>query len=115
MFRHVSKTVTYRSGELDGNLRHADKSPVEVLDRLGSILGRLVTDIAYPSLGKESGVCDGVSPKMFLKVVLIHSRRKTSHKDAGRLFFCSHDDGSRRGITVGLMWSYKIKNTRIRC
>jgi len=72
--------MTYRSGKLDGDFRHADKSPVKVLDSLCSIIGGLVADIANSSLRKKPRVCDGVFCKMFFEVGLIHCRRKTSHE-----------------------------------
>lgn len=83
-------STTYRSCKFDGNLGHADESLVEVLDRLGSILGSLVTNIADSSLRKESGVRNGEFAKVLFEVVLTHGGRKTSHEYARRLL-CGHD------------------------
>lgn len=73
---------TYWSGRFDRDLRHANIRLVEVLDSLGGDFGRLVADIANPSLGDQLDVGDFavVCGKVFAEIRLCDVGRKTPDK-----------------------------------
>lgn len=75
---------TYGTRNLDIDLGEFDKRLVEVLDRLGSVLGGLVAHIAYPPMRKEFDVCDGELGKVLAHVVLSELGRQSAHEDTRR-------------------------------
>ena len=74
---------TYRTCEFHSYPRHADEGLVEIFDRSGGLVGRLVPNIAYASMGDELAVGDGVlGGEMLLEVILCQARRQTTDEDA---------------------------------
>lgn len=80
----IHNRYSHRSSYLNRYSRHADEGLVEVLDRLNSVIFRLVPDISYPSVWYELCVSDGVlCCEMFPEVAIAQRRGETSHEDAG--------------------------------
>jgi hypothetical protein len=77
----MSTTHAYRSCNLRINLGEIDEGLVEVFDSLGSVFGRLVADIAYAAMGKESDVGDGEFAKMLAHIVFSEPRWQSAHEN----------------------------------
>jgi hypothetical protein len=76
----MSTTHAYRSRNLSIDLGEVDKGLVKVFDSLGSIFGRLVADIAYAAMRKESDVGDGEFAKVLAHVVFGEPRGQAAHE-----------------------------------
>ena len=77
------RATTYRPGQLNADLGHANESTVEVLDSLLSIFRRLVSDITNSALRKESGIRDFIFAKVRLEVGLAHGRGQPPDENTG--------------------------------
>ena len=83
---------TYRSSSLDVDFGHANEGFVEVLDRLGGIFGRLVTDISNTPRGEVLHIRYGEFGEMLPYIFVGKLGRQTAHKDArgfGRIHGCA--------------------------
>jgi hypothetical protein len=86
----MSPTHAYRPCNLSIDLGEIDESFVEIFDSLGSVFGRLVADIAYAAMGKESDVGDGELAKVLAYVVFGEPWWQSAHKNPRRLHCCAH-------------------------
>jgi hypothetical protein len=85
----MSTSHAYRSCDLNIDLCEVDEGLVEVLDSLGGVFGRLVTDITYAAVREESDVGDGEFAKVLTHVVFSEPRGQAAHKDPRRLHGCA--------------------------
>jgi hypothetical protein len=88
LVNHVARDA-YWSRNLGVDLGEVDEGLVEVLDGLGGVFGRLVSDIAYAPMGEEFDVGYGILGKVLAHIVLGESRWQSAHEYARRLRCCT--------------------------
>lgn len=73
---------TYRTSNFYLQSRHVNEGLVEVLDSLSRLLGGLEANIAYPPVGYQFCICDGISfGEVRMELLVRQVDREITHKD----------------------------------